>query len=95
MGSIRVVNVHISVFQVMLCACQKILHELLKKHSCRMYIVLQIIEVCSDERISEVPRVLSKNLIAYVEAEDLQILDHEHSSCSGIPLTERMNLPDA
>ena len=36
-----------------------------------MYIVLQIIEVCSDERISEVPRVLSKNLIAYVEAEAL------------------------
>ena len=78
----------------MLCACQKILHELLKKHSCRMHIVLQIIEVCSDECISEVPRVLSKNLIAHVEAKGLQILNHEHSCCPGIPLTERMNLPD-
>ena len=85
---------HISVFQIMPCAGKQVLHKLLQKGSRSMNIVLQIVIVRSDERIAEIPRIISEYLIAHIESESLQILDHEHSSRARIALTEWVNLPD-
>lgn len=76
------------------CAGKQVLHKQLQKGSRSMNIVLQIVIVRPDERIAEIPRIISEYLNAHIESEGLQILDHEHSSRAGIALTERVNLPD-
>lgn len=55
--------------------------------------VFQVIIVRPDERIAEVPSILSKNVIGRIKTERSQILDEEYCCRSGVALTKHMNLP--
>ena len=59
-----------------------------------MNTVLEIVIVCSYKSIPEIPWIIGKNLITYVESKGLQVLYHEYGCGTGISLTERMYLPD-
>ena len=55
---------------------------------------LQIIIVCPDQRIAEIPRVFTERIVIDAEPKGFYILDHKHGGGTGISLAERVNLPN-
>ena len=82
-----------SVMKRILFPKQQILKEQLQEFCCFMNTVFQIVVVCPDKRIAEIPCVLSKDIICYIEAQGTEILDKEYRRRSGIAFSERMDLP--
>ena len=59
-----------------------------------MNTILQIVIISSYQSVAEIPRVLFKSIIVYLEPECLHVFNHKNSRCSGVTFTERMNLPN-
>ena len=59
-----------------------------------MNTILQIVIISSYQSVAEIPRVLFKSIIVYLEPKCLHVFDHKNSRCSGVTFTERMNLPN-
>ena len=74
---------------------QKILKEHLQKLCCFMDTVFQIIIVCPDKRIAEIPCVLCKDIVCHVETQGAEVLDEEYSRRSGIAFPKHMDLPQS
>lgn len=55
---------------------------------------LQIIIVCPDQCIAEIPGVFTERIVIDAEAKGFHIFDHKNSSCAGISLAEGVNLPN-
>ena len=55
--------------------------------------ICQITIVGTNERISEIPRVFSKDIIDHIEALCTQVLYHKYGSRSCVDFAKRMNLP--
>lgn len=47
---------------------------------------LQIIIVCPDQRIAEIPRVFTERIVIDAEPKGFYILDHKHGGGTGISL---------
>ena len=59
-----------------------------------MNTLLQIVIVCSDQCITEIPGIFTERIVIDMEPKSLHILYHKHRSCSCIPFAEGMNLPN-
>lgn len=61
---------------------------------CRlMNAFFQVVIVCPDQRITKIPRIFGKNIVCYIKAQRVQILDKEYRRCSGVTLAKDMDLP--
>lgn len=60
-----------------------------------MNTVFQVIIVCPNQRITEIPRVLSKDIVCHIKAQRAQIFDEEYRRRSGIALAEDVDLPQS
>ena len=54
--------------------------------------IFQIIIICPDQGITEIPRIFGKDIICYIKAQSTQILDKKHRCRSGITFSKYMNL---
>ena len=70
----------------MLLVQQKVPQEQLQKLRRLMNAVFQIVIVCPDEGITEVPGVFCKNIVSHIKAERPKILDEENRCRSGVCL---------
>ena len=55
----------------------------------------QVVIICSNQSVTKIPRVIGKRFIADVEAKRAQVFDCKHCRCTGISLTESVNLPNS
>ena len=55
---------------------------------------LQIVIVCSNQCIAEIPRVFTERIVIGTEPKGFHILNHKHGGGSCVPLAEGMNLPN-
>ena len=55
---------------------------------------LQIVIVCSNQCVAEIPRVFTERIVIDTEPKGFHILNHKHGGCSCVALTEGMNLPN-
>ena len=91
---IRKINVHITVFEFVVCAEQEICEKQFQKLCCGMNALLQIIIVCPDQRVAEIPRVFAERIVIDAESEGFHIFNHKHGGGTGVSLTEGVNLPN-
>lgn len=59
-----------------------------------MNALLQIIIVCPDQRVAEIPGVFAERIVIDTESEGFHILDHKHGGGTGVSLTEGVDLPN-
>ena len=81
--------------QRMVLVQQEIAKEHLKELRRFVNAVLQVIVICPDQRITKIPSILSKNIVCHIKAQRAQIFDKEYRRCSGVALTENMDLPQS
>ena len=55
--------------------------------------VFQIVIICPDKGIAEIPYILSKNVIRHFKTKCPKIFDKENGRCSGISLSKHVYLP--
>ena len=55
---------------------------------------LQIVIVCSDQCIAEIPRVFTERIVVDTEPKGFHVLNHKHGGGSCVTLSERVNLPN-
>ena len=55
---------------------------------------LQIVIVCSNQCVAEVPRVFTERIVIDTEPKGFHILNHKHGGGSCVALAERVNLPN-
>lgn len=53
----------------------------------------QIVVICPDKSVAEIPWIFRKNIIAYIESEGLQIFYDKNGCCSCVALTKGVYLP--
>ena len=66
---------------------KEIAKEQFKVLCCFVNAIFQIVIVCPNERITEIPCILGKNVICHVKPQRSQILDEEHCRRSGVALS--------
>ncbi len=96
MGGVLVIlipNQHISILQFIVFSEQQITEKLYKERLVWLYAFLGITIIGTYKGIMEVPGIVCKQLIVYLETTRTEISDNENSSCSRISFTERMVLP--
>ena len=54
--------------------------------------VFQIIIVSPYKGVSEVPCIIGKNVVGHIKSKCSHVLDEEHCCCSGVALSEYVNL---
>jgi len=81
--------------QRMILVQQEIAEEYFKEFRRFVNAVLQVIVICPDQRITKIPSILSKNIVCHIKAQRAQIFDKEYRRCSGVSLTENMDLPQS
>jgi len=59
-----------------------------------MNALLQIIIVCPDQRIAEIPGVFTERIVIDAETKGFHIVNHKNGGGTGISLAEGMNLPN-
>lgn len=91
-GTLKI-NMQISVLQLMVCSEQKIFKKLFKELCCSVYSIFQIVVICPDKSVAEIPWIFRKNIIAYIESEGLQIFYDKNGCCSCVALTKGVYLP--
>ena len=55
---------------------------------------LQIVIVCPNQCITEIPRVFTESIVIDMETKSFHILNHKHGGCSCVTLAKGMNLPN-
>ena len=66
------------------------------KELCRfMNTIFQIIIVCPNKRVPEIPCMFSENIVCYVKAKGAQIFDKKYGGCSRVALGKYMDLPQS
>ena len=55
---------------------------------------LQIVIVCTNQCITEIPRVFTERIVIDTEPKSFHILNHKHGGGSCVTLAEGMNLPN-
>ena len=83
------------VMQRMILVQQEIAEEYFKEFRRFVNAVLQVIVICPDQRITKIPSILSKNIVCHIKTQRAQIFDEEYRRCSGVALTENMDLPQS
>ena len=83
---IRIINVHKTVLQLVICTQKKIPEEQLQELCGGVDALLQICIVRSDQGIAEIPRVLLEGVVIDTKTESFHILDHKNGGGTGIPL---------
>ena len=64
-----------------------------KIYSCIFYTCTSVFIVCTNQCVSEIPRVLSKKVVVYFEAYGTEVQYGKNCCCLGVTLTKRMYLP--
>ena len=59
-----------------------------------MNTLLQIIIVCTNQCVTEIPRVFTERIVINTEPKSFHILNHKHGGGSCVTLAEGMNLPN-
>ena len=62
-------------------------------YSCIVYTRTSVFIVCTNQCVSEISRVLSKEVVVHFEAYGTEVQYGKNSCCSGVTLTKRMYLP--
>ena len=55
---------------------------------------MQIVIVCSNQCVAEIPRVFTERIVIDTEPKGFHILNHKHGGGSCVSLAERVNLPN-
>ena len=55
---------------------------------------LQIVIICTNQCVTEIPRILTERIVIDTEPKGFHILNHKHGGGSCITLAERVNLPN-
>ena len=55
---------------------------------------LQIVIVCSNQCVAEIPRVFTERIVIDTEPKGFHILNHKHGGGTGVSFTEGMDLPN-
>ena len=92
--AVHIINVHITILQLVIRAQKEIAEEHLQELCGGVNALLQIRIVCSDQGVAEVPRVLFKGVVVHTKAEGFHIFDHKHGGGTGVSLAEGMDLPN-
>ena len=64
-----------------------------KIYSCIVYTHTSVFIVCTNQCVSEIPRVLGKKVVVYFEAYGMEVQYGKNCCCSGVTFTKRMYLP--
>ena len=91
---IRKINVHITVFEFVVCAEQEIGEKQFQKLCGRMNALLQIIIVCPDQCVAEIPGVFTERIVIDAEPKGFHIFNHKYGGGTGVSLAEGMDLPN-
>ena len=55
---------------------------------------LQVIVICTNQSVAEIPRIFLECVVVYAKAECFHIFYHKYGSCTVVSLAERVNLPN-
>ena len=55
---------------------------------------LQIVIVCTNQCVTEIPRVFTERIVIDTEPKSFHVLNHKHGGGSCVTLAEGMNLPN-
>lgn len=91
----RFLHKHCSILQLVMLRKNKIPEERFNVFGGGINAFAQIVVVSTNQGITEIPRMIGKRFVANVEAKRAQVFDCEHCRCTGVPLTESVNLPNA
>jgi len=91
----RSADMQCPVMQKMILVQQEIAEKGFKVFCRFMNPVFQVIVIYPDQRITKISSILSKNIVYHIKTQRAQIFDKEYRPCSGVSLTENMDLPQS